>query len=119
MRTYLQELVSVAFEEVSRHHLVSGNGSVQILLQVHRQELEDQIQSAEQNKNMKIVVETQTFGSSPVLLHDDVLKTDNVGVLELFQQRDLSDGCGGHPFLFGLQPNLFHGHNLICLPVPA
>ena len=51
------------------------DGCVQILLEVHGKELEDQVQTA--------------------LLHDHVLEANNIGVLEFFQQRDLPDSWKG------------------------
>lgn len=69
---YLEKLVGVAFDELGIHHLVLRDGRVQVLLQVHRQELEDEVQT--------------------VLLHDDVLEAHDVGVLQLPEKRDLTDG---------------------------
>ena len=48
---------------------------------------------------------------------DDVLEPDDVGVLELFQQRNLPDGRGGDPFLFLLEPDLLEGDRRARRPV--
>ena len=45
------------------------------------------------------------------------LEADDVGVLQLLEQRDLPDGGGGHALLLRLQADLLHGHDLIGLRV--
>lgn len=68
----LQQLVGVAAHQVGLHELAVLDG-VDVLLQVHGQELEDQVQA--------------------VLLHDDVHQTDDVGVLRKREEggRESSD----------------------------
>ncbi len=44
---------------------------------------------------------------------DDVVKSDNVGVLQLFQQGRLPDGREGGALLL-LQPDLLERNNLVC-----
>ena len=45
------------------------------------------------------------------------LKTHDVGVLELLEEGDLSDGGAGYTLVLGLQSDLLHGHDLSCLGV--
>ena len=45
------------------------------------------------------------------------LQADNVGVLQLLEERDLPDGGGGDALLLRLQPDLLHGHDLARLLV--
>jgi hypothetical protein len=40
----LDDLIGVALDELRVHDLTGGDGRVQVLLQVHRQELEDQVE---------------------------------------------------------------------------
>ena len=44
---------------------------------------------------------------------DNVVQSDDVGVFEVFQQRDLSDGRAGRSFLV-LQPYLLQSHQHPC-----
>ena len=53
----LQDLVGVALDQRLGDHLVLADGGVHVLLQVHREELEDEVQA--------------------VLLHDHVLQEHN------------------------------------------
>ena len=39
---------------------------------------------------------------------------DNVGVLEIFQKRDLTDGGRRDTVIFALEADSFNGDNLIC-----
>ena len=69
---HLQYLVAVGLDELGVHVLVLRDGRVDVLLEVHGEELEDEVE--------------------PVLLHDDVPQAHDVGVLELLEQGDLPDG---------------------------
>ena len=46
---------------------------------------------------------------------DNVIEPDNVDVLQLLHQRDLTDGGRRGSFL-GVEMNLFEGNNLVCGP---
>ena len=97
--THLEQLVGVALDELRVHHGAGRGDGVHVLLQVHGEELEDEVE--------------------PVLLHDDVLQVDDVGVVELLEEGDFPDGCRGDTFLLGLQADLLHGHDLTRLLVLA
>lgn len=94
----LQHLVGVTFDQVLVHHLL-WTDRIQVLFQVHLKELKDQIQSA--------------------LLHDDINEADNVGMVELLEQRHLPDSGGWNSFLLRLEADLFHCHRLTGLLVLA
>lgn len=36
---------------------------------------------------------------------DDVEESDNVGIVHLFEERDLADGSAGNSFVFGFETN--------------
>lgn len=42
---------------------------------------------------------------------------DDVGVLQVFEEGDLSDGRTGHTIVFFLEPDFLDGHNLVGLGV--
>ena len=44
---------------------------------------------------------------------DDVMKSDNVGVLQVLEEGDLSDGRARSTF-FVLQTNLLQSYQLVC-----
>ena len=48
---------------------------------------------------------------------DSYLEPHYVGVLQLLQQGDLSDGGAGHSLVLRLQSDLLHGHDLSGLQV--
>ena len=48
---------------------------------------------------------------------DSYLEPHYVGVLQLLQQGDLSDGGAGHSLVLRLQPDLLHGHDLLSLQI--
>ena len=50
---------------------------------------------------------------------DRYLEPHYVGVLQLLQQGDLSDGRAGHSLVLRLQSDLLHGHDFSSLGVPA
>lgn len=64
-----------------------------ILLQVHAQELKDQVEF--------------------ILLHEHIHERDNIRMLELSEQRDLSDGCAWNALFIVLEANLLQGDHLI------
>jgi hypothetical protein len=47
----------------------------------------------------------------------NILESHHVGVLELFEKRNLPDGGGGHSFLLLLEPDLFQGDRRARRPV--
>ena len=95
----LEKLVEVALGQLRIHLFVFRDVGVHILLQVHREKLKDEIQLR--------------------LLHQNILQSHNVGVLELLQEGDLSDGGAWHALVLRLQSNLLHGNDLSCLGIPA
>ena len=68
----LQDLVAIGFDKIGIQHIGGWAGGVDVLFEIHGQEFEDQIEA--------------------VFLHNDILETDNVGMLELLEQRYLPDG---------------------------
>lgn len=42
---------------------------------------------------------------------DNVKESDNVVVAELFEERDLTNGCGGDTFVFCFKTDLFQGND--------
>lgn len=62
-------LEEVAAHQLRVHHFLAGQG-IHIFLEVHREELEDQVQAA--------------------VFHQDILQGHDVWVLQLLQQRDLT-----------------------------
>lgn len=46
---------------------------------------------------------------------DDVEKADDVGVVHLFEERDLADGGRGHAFVFGFEADLLEGDDSLVL----
>ena len=44
---------------------------------------------------------------------------DNVDMPQLFEKRDLPDGCGGYPLLLLLQPDLFERDDLPGRDIPC
>ena len=49
---------------------------------------------------------------------DNIVKANDVGMLELFHQRDLTNRRGGCPF-FCIQVNLLECHDLVCCARPT
>ena len=107
----LKQLVGVGFDKHWVHLAVLWHISVHVLLEVHSEKLENEIELS--------------------LLHQNILQRDNVGMLQLLQQWDLADCCrrhlvknipwnglhftcqDSHPFILRFESNLLHGHNLI------
>ena len=48
---------------------------------------------------------------------DRYLESHNVGMLQLLQQGDLSDGGAWHSLVLRLKPDLLHGNNLSGLGI--
>ena len=69
----LKQLVGVGFDKHWVHLAVLWHISVHVLLEVHREELKDEVELG--------------------LLHEHILQGDNIRVLQLFQQGDLADCC--------------------------
>ena len=60
-------------------------------------------------------MKTSTFSQN--ISPDSYLEPHYVGVLQLLQQGDLSDGGAGHSLVLRLQSDLLHGHDLSGLGV--
>ena len=109
----LEQLVEVALGQLRVHLAVLGDVGVHVLLEVHRQKLEYQIQLGLLHQNILIKVAISLILTSP----DRYLESHNVGVLQLLQQGDLSDGRAWHSLVLRLKPDLLHGNNLSGLGV--
>ena len=60
-------------------------------------------------------MKTLTF--SQIMSPDSYLEPHYVGVLQLLQQGDLSDGGAGDSLVLRLQADLLHGHDLSGLQI--
>ena len=110
----LQELVEVALGQPGVHLAVLGDVGVHVLLEVHRQELKYEVELGLLHQH---ILKNGNNFDHQMMSYERYLEPHYVGVLQLLQQGDLSDGRTGHSLVLRLQSDLLHGHDLSCLGV--
>jgi len=129
------ELVQERFQNTE---LQPAFAAVKILLQVQIEKLKHQrqllfrvhniIQSAGQAKlepsgGLRRKCRSDCCGAEIVVMQRACVlrvgccEPDDVWMLELFEERNLADGCARDAFILSLQPNFFQGHNLPRHPI--
>lgn len=64
---------------------------------------------------LEILVAVLEDQDQSLLVVDDVVQLDNVDMVQLLEQRDLSDGCAGDAFFLRVEVDLLESEELLGL----